>query len=168
MKTYRIDNRKDIKILSPQDKYQSRLDEKKKSVEDLLERKRPKDKPERNKILMLFIDFKDALKHWTNQKGAIFYQTFIDENAVLHKGDYVIVEKIHAALNNNDITRAESLADDYWKGVLTQRPIIELFVNEALITKVISDSEKERINEKLKRTGMLEPDPKTRRVIEED
>ena len=174
MKTYRVDNRKKEigEILVPQNKYQSGLSTDKKNVEDILEKYRPKDKPQRNSILMLFWDFKDALTHWTKQQNAIFYRTTIDEKAILHKGDFKITEQIYAAIKQGDIEKAEILAKEYWDGKLDNNPIIEIFVTDAMVDKIISDSEVERKHElKLRHSiafGDFKPDPRIKRVTDED
>jgi hypothetical protein len=174
MKSYRIDNRK-LKIgdvLNPQEKYQAELTGSKKCVEDILEKCRPETKPKRKSVLMLFEDFNDSRNHWVKQKDAIFYQTAITENEILHKGDYEIVEQIYCALNNQDIEKATILANDYWDGKMTENPIVEIFVSQSDIDKIISDSEEQRKQElKIKHSnafGAFKPDSKIKRVTEEE
>lgn len=101
MKTFRIDNR-NFKVgdrIFPQDIYQSKLDDKRTLVEQILENYRPKNKPARNSVLMLFKEFEHAKQHWTIQKDAKFYKTEISENDILHIGDYNKVEELFKHLN---------------------------------------------------------------------
>lgn len=174
MRTYRIDNRQSVSgdTIPPQSQYQSKLTADRKSVEDLLEKYRPKDKPSRHSILMLFENFNDALTHWTKQKNAIFYQTIIDENNILHKGDYFITELIYKALKENIEEKATSLAKEYWDGKMTDKPIVEIFVKEACVGKIISDSEEQRKQElKIRHSnafGTFKLDPRIKRVTDEE
>ncbi len=146
MKTFRIDNR-DFGVgdtILPQNNYQSKLDKKRADVEQVLENNRPTNKPERNSILMLFKEFNHANHQWTIQKGAKFYKTEIDENEILHIGDYNKVEELFKNIENSNL--AQQIAKDYWNGVMTNNPKEEIFVNSAIVSEIKSNSEKERKN----------------------
>lgn len=174
MKCYRIDKReKGIgDILLPQGVYQFSLDRERLEVEKLLESFRPKDKPKRDSILMLFSDFNSAKNHWLKQKNSKFYQMEIEIHEILHKGDYRLVEQIFSSLQFQNESVAQSLACQYWESKITEISITELFVNQATIIKVISASEEQRQNEILFKHKKVAPDirpnPNIERVVEND
>lgn len=165
MITYRIDNREFIKggIIPPQKRYQHELDDGKKLVEEILETNRPKDKPKRNEILMLFEKCEDAKRHWIKQIGSRFYKTTISEDDLLHKGDYNKVEEIFK--NRDDLVIANKIAVDYWNGMMSVKPIIEIFVHQASVDEVISNSEEERRNEYSIAAFGLARNPDLRRIL---
>jgi hypothetical protein len=174
VKTYRIDNRT-VNIgdtLLPQNQYQSKLEDVKKSIEEILEEHRPKEKPARHSILMLFPDFIAARNHWVKQKEAKFYRTKVSESNILHKGDYMLVEQIYGAIMKKEEDKAKDLALSYWEGKMSANPIVELFVKEAVVEKLISDSEEQRKHElKIKHSAALggfTPDKKIPRVTDDE
>jgi hypothetical protein len=158
MRTYRIDDRDFVPtdIITPQGKYFERLNGTASTVEEVLERHRPEDKPHRNKILMLFQEYNPAKIHWTRQVGAKFYTSEIEEEAILHIGDYNITEKIFHALKGSKTADADALAISYWEGDMSENPIREIFVNEAPVESIISNSEAQRKNEKCVRQGLTD------------
>lgn len=166
MKTYRIDNRdyKQGDTIFPQQEYQSKLDDIRKKVEFVLEKNRPSDKPQRQSILMLFQEFNDAKKHWTIQKKSKFYKTDIEKEKILHIGDYLKVEEIFN--NINDEEKANKIATEYWKSVMNNNPIVEIFVDDAVIDRIISVSEDERKNAFAIRGG-FQPRPNIRLIENE-
>jgi hypothetical protein len=146
MRTYRIDNRI-IKIgdeLLPQGKYQGELDKKKIRVEEILERNRPKDKPQRGSVLMLFRNFQNAKKHWTIQKDSKFYNVELLEAEILHIGDYTKVEQLYKCVEDEE--QANRIAREYWAGEMSENGIPEIFVGKATVSEIVSDDEKERKN----------------------
>jgi hypothetical protein len=174
MRCFRIDNREKCvgDILLPQGVYQYSLDKERLEVEELLESFRPKDKPKRDSILMLFSDFGSAKNHWLKQKNSKFYQIEIENHEILHKGDYRLVEQIFSSLQSKNNSVAKALACKYWESKITETSIVEIFVNKATITKVISASEEQRKNEILfkhrKVAPDIKPNPKIERVVEND
>ena len=157
MITFRIDNR-DYRvdaIILPQRIYQNDLDSKKKRVEEILEDSRPENKPSRDSILMVFDNFEDAKKHWTIQRNSKFYQTEIKEVEILHIGDFNIVEEIFKNIDNEII--AKDIAKEYWNGILTENPKKEIFVNQAKVELIMSNSELERKNAYAIRAGLGNP-----------
>lgn len=150
MITYRIDKRdyRPNDVIIPQGLYQLDLTQDRLEAENILEQNRPENKPIRNSILMLFEDFEAARVFWTKSPNAKFYRTEINEEDILHTGDYNLVEHIFAAITAGNLENANLLAIDYWNGVMTDSPIVEIFVNESPVNCIISDSEKERKNER--------------------
>ena len=142
-KTYRIDNRNFNcgDIIEAQNNYQKKLDSVRMFVVNILEKNRPVTKPKRNEILMLFENSEAARKHWIKQTNSKFYRTSISNYDILHIGDYNMVEEL---LKNFD--RANEIAKEYWDSKMTPNPIIEIFVSSSIVEKIISNSEKERIN----------------------
>jgi hypothetical protein len=154
MKAYRIDKR-DFQIgnlMTSQNEYQNLLDEKRLSVEKILESNRPEDKPRRNDVIMLFQEFKDAKHFWTIMTNSKFYKSEIDELDILHIGDFNKVESIFVNIDNTE--EAIRLAKEYWESKFTDRPKPELLLNCASVSKIISNSELERKNAFAERVGL--------------
>ena len=148
---YRIDNRclNNGDIIDPQNKYQRELNVDKSKVEAILEQNRPDNKPKRNSILMIFESYQDAKSHWTRQKNSTFYKVQIDENDILHIGDYNKLDEIFKNIDNEEISN--NIASEYWKSNESENPITEIFVSKATVTEIISNSEEDRRNELIKR-----------------
>jgi len=153
MKTFRIDKRNfDIgDTIFPQNKYQNNLDDMKARVEIILEEKRPNNKPKRNDILMLFQNFEGAKHFWTILNQSKFYKTEILETEILHIGDYNKIEELYKNIQN--VVKSNQIAEDYWNGVYTESPKPEIFVNDATVKEILSNSEKERKNAYAERAG---------------
>ncbi|MDQ3192218.1 MAG: hypothetical protein M3Q58_11560 [Bacteroidota bacterium] len=163
--TFRIDNRifQVGDNIIPQNKYQGQLSPDRQKVEELLEKFRPVNKPNRNSILMLFEDFDCAKRHWVKQANSVFYRTVINANQIVHRGDYNKVEQIFHSLT--DIVTAENLAQEYWNSVFTFNPIVELFVDNAEVQWILSNSEVERKHEYKLISGIIAaPEIRIRRV----
>lgn len=165
MKTFRIDKRDFAEryIITPQNCYQNKLNDLRRSVEDILEENRPENKPARNSVLMLFDNF-DAAKHfWTIQTGSKFYQTQISEEEILHIGDMNKVEEIFHNISDTD--KANQIAIEYWEGLMTSNPKREIFVMNAVVENIKSNSEVERKNALAIRVGLMS-NPRVRIVTE--
>jgi hypothetical protein len=145
MIVYRIDNRSyNISdVIYPQNLYQCELSTKKLKIEEILESKKIFNKPSRNKILMVFQKIEDAEKHWLKQIDSKFYELQIEDINILHKGDYNKIEELYKS-RDNEIT-CHKIAEDYWNEILTDNPIVEIFVPFGIVTKIICNSEHERI-----------------------
>jgi len=161
---YRIDNRifSIGDSITPQRLYQSQLRDGKIEVEQILEANRLQMKPKRTDILMLFEDFESAKSHWIKQKDGIFYEVSINDQDIIHIGDYSKVEELYDAISKGkDYTH---IAMEYWNGMFSKKPVKEFFVMSACVKNVISNSEEERKNEfKAKYLNIL--NPKIRRII---
>lgn len=146
MKVFRIDNRPfEVNgVITPQNQYQGVLDQNRALIEELLEAHRPVGKPRRNEILMVFQHFDNAKDHWTIQTNSKFYRAEIQEVDIIHIGDYNKVEELWANCNNPE--RALQIAIEYWDGIMTDNPKVEIFVAAAPVTHVLSNSERERTN----------------------
>ena len=156
MKAYRIDKR-DFQIgdfMLPQNEYQNVIDEKRLSAETVLEKHRPKNKPRRKDIIMLFQEFKDAKHFWTIMTNSKFYKSEIDEKDILHIGDFNKVESLFVNINNEN--EAFRIAKEYWNGTFTESPKPEILLNSACVSKIISNSEKERKNAFAERAGLAQ------------
>ncbi|SKB88492.1 hypothetical protein SAMN05660866_03750 [Maribacter arcticus] len=157
MMLFRIDKRDfnvNDKIL-PQNAYQNELDDSRKKVEEVLEFNRPKHKPKRNEILMLFENFEDAKHFWTIQKNSKFYRGEISETEIFHIGDFNKIEELFKNISDTKI--ANKIAKEYWNSEMTENPKKEIFVNEVITDKVMSDSEIERKNAFAIRAGLGNP-----------
>tara|TARA_Y100000588_G_C13858540_1_gene755165 strand:+ start:127 stop:627 length:501 start_codon:yes stop_codon:yes gene_type:complete len=124
------------------------------AVENLLKEHKPKSKPNRDGILMIFQNLEMAITHWRRVKGASLYEVEYDTKYVLHRGDYNKVEAIFKELQRDiNSEKAIELAIDYWKELNIEVP--ELFVENASVTNVLG-SDAERI-ELLKREMNIAP-----------
>ena len=93
-------------------------------------------------MLHVFEDLVPAKKFWSKMKNGKLYKVHVDDAELRHKGDMQLTEKLHElAKKNADL---KPTADSYWKSELTESPEIELLVNYAIVTEVISSSEGER------------------------
>jgi hypothetical protein len=154
MYTFRIDKR-DFTVgdkILPQNVYQNRLDAKRRLVEYILEQFRPENKPARNSILMVFELLDDAKELWWKISDSKLYKTEILETEILHIGDYNKVEELYKCIlesRNGDL-----IAQEYWNSILTENPIIEIFVNQATVSEVFSNPVQERHSILAKKIGI--------------
>lgn len=153
MKAFRIDKREFQigDLMTPQNEYQNLIDERRLLVEKILENNKPEDKPRRNEVIMLFGEFNDAKHFWTIMTNSNFYKSEIHESYILHRGDYNKVESLYENIDN--IKEANRLAKEYWESNFTERPKLELLLNSAIVSEIISNSENERRNALALRVG---------------
>lgn len=111
-------------------------------VEECFEQERPTDKPLREKCLYLFESLDVAKKHWSKMTGGMLYEIDIDESMILHRADMQLVD---AAYRESDENALKKCAIDYWAGVETPSPRIEILVSEAIVSRVVSKDQKERV-----------------------
>ena len=168
MDLYRIDNRERTigQIFEPQNLYMSSLDGRRLEVEEFLEFYRPETKPSRQSVLMLYEDFEAAKNHWLKQINSKFYQIEAEGIEILHQADSLLIEFLFENWNARESFDEVEIAKGYWNGSFSERPIIEIFVRSATITKIISSSEQQRWNELLYKRQIEFPDIKPNRNIQ--
>jgi hypothetical protein len=110
-------------------------------VEELFELSRPEGKPVRHECLFLFENLEVAKKHWSKMKDGKLYKVEIDDEEILHKGDMEYVDKAFIVESNSD---KNDCARDYWAGIKTDNPRIEILVSSAIVTEIISNNDHER------------------------
>lgn len=147
MSYYRID-RRDFAIgdvITPNGDFYQNIDGVRLEVENLLEENRPETKPNRNTIVKLFDSFSAARKYWILDPNSKFYEVEINENDILHRGNYPLIELL--ARENDDEIKIE-IANQYWNNEVTDDTIAENFVNEAIVIRILCDNEQIRQNTK--------------------
>lgn len=167
MEVFRIDNREYLigDCIKPQNEYQNKLKGDKLKVEEILEKWRPENKPSRNSIVMVFETFESAKSHWTIQSNSKFYKAKITNEQILHRGDFNKVEELFK--NINEPNNVENIAIEYWNGIMTENPKVEIFVNSIVLNEILSASENERKNAYRIRAG-LEPIKNIRIITNEN
>jgi len=143
MKLYRADKRDFFvgdKITSANE-FATKNPEGSSEIEDLFEAERPHGKSPRIGCLYLFEDEIVAKKHWSKMADGKLYEVEIDESSILHRADMRFVDK---AFLSTDTSEREVCAKDYWSGVETDTPRIEILVNEATVVNVVSKDQIER------------------------
>lgn len=110
----------------------------------LLDDKRPADKPERLKCLMLFENEECARNYCALMDCSTrkLYSVSISEDAVLHRADMHIVDNIDAAYRDNAMPD-DNLPHDYWCGVLLKDPCVEVLVEEGTVVAQLEFSSEE-------------------------
>jgi hypothetical protein len=141
---YRVDRREfapEARIECAGDYFKS-LTDAGKIVEQSLESNRPKGKPKRNEVLHIFESLEPAKKFWSKMKDGKLYKVRTDDKQVCHIGDMQLTEKLHDIVKKNGDHKP--VAESYWEGERTESPEIELLVNYAIVTEVISNNDDER------------------------
>ncbi len=110
-------------------------------VEDVLEETRPERYPSRNQ-LYVFENIQDAKKHWSKMTGGKLYEVLVENRHILHRGDMSLVDMAFRSRDTAEIVR--QFARRYWSGEVTEKPVIELLVQSARVSRVISKDEEER------------------------
>lgn len=128
-----------------------------KEAERILARRKPESKPERSVCLMVFEDENCARRHWAKMSGGKLYEVQIVKADILHRGDMRLVDEIGESLTYEAV--AEKIADRYWAGEITDKPIVELLLREAIIARLISDDHAERRAEFKRCFGIKGMDP---------
>lgn len=128
--------------------FYSDLTPEKVEVEEILERARPQDKPERRDAVFLFEHLKDA-KIWVAQKSRRVFEVEILYGNILHHTDWCWLGLIEKSLDSQEDSKR--FAESYWNGESTGRPVYELIVRTATVVKevIISAREHRRSVEKI-------------------
>lgn len=120
-------------------------------IEELLERNRPMDKPNRFSILKIFDNEISARAFWTTCCNSILYEVSINESEILHIGDYELIEKIY---QEDTLQKKNSMAIEYWAGMeLDDKRKKEIYVPHAKVLRILG-TENERQEEQFKRYGI--------------
>jgi hypothetical protein len=147
MSYYRID-RRDFTIgdiITPNAAFINNIKLSSLEIEELLENLRPETKPNRNEIIKLFDSFIAAKKYWILDPNSKFYEVEIEEADILHRGNYNLVERLYKEKDNE--ARIQ-IARQYWNDELVDCLIIENFVVNAIVSRIICNDENIRQNTK--------------------
>jgi hypothetical protein len=163
MMAYRVD-KQDLtpgQELSPGGFY-DQLDSDRKSVEELLERFKPEEKPSRRTAIFVFAVIDDA-KMWAKERFTRkLYRVEVNEADILHRGDWKWPAKILKA--HGDLETQRVCAESYWKGEKTSDPVIELMVRKALVVDLLPMDQEKLLADARKKWEF--PSPDTLRVRE--
>lgn len=145
MQLYRADKR-DFNVndvISTAGEFVSKNPEGSMDIEKIFEAVRPNNKPLRSACLYLFEDLETAKKHWSKMTDGKLYQVDVDDKATLHRADMRLVDK---AFCSNEESEKQDCARNYWSGIETENPRIEILVLNATVTGIVSKDQNERIN----------------------
>ena len=140
---YRVDKRKFNvgDCIKPNTSFEKELQGKKREMEDLLNQTRPKNMPERNQCLFLFLDFTCALRFFSKYGGYIYGVNIQDGTPIYFRGDMNKLDNIldlFKFTEDNDI-RIKA-ANKYWEdGAHTFHPCYEILVQSAIVERIICD-----------------------------
>ena len=109
-------------------------------IEDVFESLRPMDKPTRHGNLYLFTDETLAKKHWSKMTDGKLYRATVDPTLSYHRGDMRLVDKAFEV--RADIEAVEKIAIRYWAGDFTENPVVEVIVQHATISEVVSKDQR--------------------------
>jgi hypothetical protein len=127
-------------------------------AEELLEQRRPPDKPARPSAFYIFEDKDCAEWHWAKARAkspdARLYRVKAI-GTILHRGDMKLVDAIGEAV---DPAQRDQLANDYWFSVIGDKPCVEVLVESASIIDEIVLTEEDRKDIWTKR-GITRYDP---------
>lgn len=123
-----------------------------KANEDLFELKRPEGKPCRIGCLYLFENEEVARKHWSRMSDGKLYEVELGNEEILHRGDMRFIDE---AFILPEIAERELCVTNYWAGIETKNPRVEVLVNKARVTRVISKDQVERL-QFLKSWGLVQ------------
>lgn len=111
-------------------------------VEDAFEKERPLNKPQRANCLYLFETIDDAKKHWSKMSEGKLYEVELSIEEILHKGDMTLVDI--AFKSKDDISSLEENGKKYWASEYTECPVVEILVQQALVSGIISKDQNDR------------------------
>lgn len=82
-----------------------------------------------------------AKKHWSKMADGKLYEVRIEDSEVMHRGDMRLVDEAFCC---SDLADIEACADRYWNGEKTASPRMELIVQSATVSAVLSKDHDER------------------------
>lgn len=141
MMIFRVDERKYQvgDTIMPKTSFEETMQDEKKEMEDLLNRSRPENVPERKQCLFLFQDLICALRFYSKY-GGIIYGVSVKEppyfRGDMNKLDNIL--DIFRFSDDNDLRLAA--VNEYWKaGTHTFNPSYEILVSSACVEKILSE-----------------------------
>lgn len=111
-------------------------------VEAVFESRRPAHLPQRVGTLYVFEALEDAKKYWSKMKDGKLYEVEVELSDVLLRADMALVDSAHALLGCAD--QIAEKADKYWAERRGENATIEVLVNSARVSRIISKDDKER------------------------
>ncbi|MDW9386661.1 hypothetical protein GOA99_18580 [Sinorhizobium meliloti] len=126
-------------------------------LEVLMRQRKPETKPDRSDCLMLFRDEEAARQFHAKMTGGRLYRVQADEADILHEGDMTLVNQLASAVAAGE-TPTDGI-DRYWRGELTDTPIIEVLLLSGIVDEEIPVTVEEKSNSLLKVLGMKRTSP---------
>lgn len=160
---YRVDKRhfSEGDIINPQTEYERLLEGEKLKLEEMLNKKRPHNIPERSKCLFLFQDLQGALRFYFKYGGFIYgVEAF---SSIYHRGDMNKLDNILDLFKVVDCEKdttgiIEAAVNYYWKnGTHTFNPCYEILVDSAKTLEVLcSNKDKDFFRKEMNEYGIIE------------
>lgn len=153
MNLYRVDKRK-FKVgetILPERKFEEGFTGERLELEELFNKMRPSEVPERGKCLFLFQDLAGTLRH-VAKYGGFIYSVHVTSDHVFFCGDINKLENIFYVFK---ITRDESIREavvkDYWEYGHTYNPCYEILTKQATVDSIICGEDiQDRLKEELR------------------
>ena len=111
-------------------------------MEELLVSTAPDGMPPRGDQLFIFEDESCAHWHLVKTKNGRLYRVTL-EGEIVHRGDMNLLDEIG---ENADETERKRLAEQYWRGGLSEEPCVEVMVPKARVVDEIVLTDKQRRN----------------------
>ncbi|MBY3217782.1 hypothetical protein HFO21_26080 [Rhizobium laguerreae] len=122
-----------------------------KRLEVLMRERKPAAKPDRSDCLMLFSEEEVARLYHSKMTGGRLYKVQVDPTKILHEGDMTLLNRLEAAIAAGE-TPMDGI-DRYWRGEVTETPVIEVLLISGVVLEEIPVSYQEKSAYLQKATG---------------
>ena len=168
MMIFRVDKRKYQvgDTIMPKTSFEETMQDEKKEMEDLLNKSRPENVPERKQCLFLFQDLICAFRFYSKYGGTI-YGVSLEERPYF-RGDMNKLDNILDVFRfTDDYYLREAVVNEYWKeGTHTFNPCYEILVSSACVKKIIDDSSLCELKSEINDYGSIENTPTYKSLIQ--
>lgn len=127
----------------PAGEFLSKNPSQQRDVEEVFEGQRPASLPSRLRSLYLFEDQEHAMKYWCRMSQGKLYEVELSDGISMYRGDMRLSEEAYRA--REDRNAMVVLAKRYWSGGVSSHPVIEVLVDCAVVTRILSKDESERL-----------------------
>lgn len=143
MQAFRVDKRlfaegDEIRTAS---EYVGRFDRRRRFFEFVVDLLRPRRLRRRSEYTFVFESEEAARRYWVKMTDGKLYEVDVDEAEIGHRGDMALLET--AFQSHKGIIRIRTIRR-YWKGEMSNAPVVEITSRSAIVRRVISTSEDER------------------------
>lgn len=126
-------------------------------LETLMRERKPEAKPDRSDCLMLFRDEEAARCYHSKMEGGCLYRVQADPASILHEGDMALVNQLAEAVEAGEVPTDG--IDRYWRGELTDTPIIEVLLLSGIVIEEIPVTSEKKTEYLLRALGMKRTSP---------
>lgn len=119
-------------------------------IEEILEAVRAAEFPTKRprlESLPIFSTERCAQRYWWKMTDGRMYEVAIDESAINHRGDMMLLHDMENVLS--DAAAAIALARRYWNGEQTSAPCEEIYVKKAVVVRDVTPDDKQAVFDKL-------------------